>query len=149
MNKQICLVLGASAMTFTLLLLSACGEEDIAWETATGTVGVNTADQETRDIQWRTYRDASVIGLDEMTVALESARRRGSVADHGEIDDLGARIDELRRDMAAEFGASREGSEAERGRLERSFEQTRADVDALLKRLGFTPEELARWQDSE
>ena len=115
-------------------LLVGCGQDEVMWETTTGAVGVNAADQETLDTEWREYRVATAAALDEMKRSLDAARRKGSVADRAEIEGLVGRIDGLRAAMLAEMDVPK-ASDAQRASLRDDFDGVQRDVMALLGRL--------------
>ena len=129
-----------------LLLLSGCEQDEVRWETATSAVGAESAEQESFDKRWRSYRGGAVSGLDVMTRSLESARRQTSVADHAEVDALMGRVTQLRADMVGEIDTPSSQAAAKRAELEASFDSLRSDVESLLVRLGHSPEEFSAWR---
>lgn len=138
-----------AAVIALLLGGTSCSQEEVAWETTTGAVGANLADQETFDQRWRSYRVRVGSALEALNRTLEGARRQTSVADRNEIDGLTERIDRLRGDMLGEFDASPNDASAMRAELEDSFDTLRDDAEALLLRLGHDREEFSAWQGTD
>ena len=134
------------AFLFLALILhvAACDDSDSEWETGRAALGGIAADQAQTSQRWDVYRDEIVRGLDLMRDALSEAREQGAVVDRHEIDRLAKRVGSLREDMASKVD---EPPQAEQRTLRATFESVRADVDALLTRLGYDPDEIARWQD--
>jgi hypothetical protein len=130
-----------------LLALSSCSQEDVKWETGREALGGIEADREQVDDRWSMYRDQVVRSLDLMKAAVRGLGDEGSVVDRNEIDGLLSRIEDLRRDFATGTEQPRVDSAARRDRLRGAFEAVRTDVDALLTRLGHSPDTIARWQD--
>jgi hypothetical protein len=131
-------------LLISILHLAACGESDREWDTSRETLQGAAEGQDVADERWSVYRDQIVEGLDLMRDALSSARALGTVADRDEIDGLVARVGSLREEMASRVDAP---PRPEQLRLRTSFEDVRSDVDALLTRLGYDPDMIARWQD--
>ena len=130
-----------------LLMFSSCSQEDVKWETGREALGGIEADREQVDERWGLYRDQVVRSLDLMKESVQGLGDEGSVVDRNEIDGLRSRIEELRHGFATEIQQPRADATARRERLEEAFEGVRTDVDALLTRLGQSPDAIARWQD--
>lgn len=141
-------ILCMSVSAFSILAITSCNQDEVAWETTTSSVGADVADLETVDNRWRSYREGVISGLAVMTQALETTRKQTSVADKSELDRLTTRIDHLRSDIIAEFDVPRSEARAVRAGLESSFDTLRADVESLLTRLGHNPEEFRAWRSA-
>ncbi|MCB9725087.1 MAG: hypothetical protein H6748_13640 [Spirochaetaceae bacterium] len=130
-------------------LVAACDQGDTRWETATDAVGAAIGEDERFDLRWREYRDAVVSSLDVMRETLDTARVEANVVDRAQISRMAERVDTLRSDLVAEVDAASEGKHARRAALEAEFGALRGDVEALLVRLGHSPDEFRAWQDAD
>ena len=150
MRKRMDRKLGAALLAGVVVLFSLAGCDDndeLQWGTARDAVGAIEGEQEQASAQWRDYRLAAIRSLDEMNTVLSGAREQLAVDDRSEVDDLNRRIAELRKDMVAEAEEPHAGAMSARAGLQKSFNALRVDVNTLLTRLDFDPEELAKWQD--
>jgi len=129
--------------------ITACSNEEANWEVSTSSVGAEVGDQERRDKQWRDDRVDAMATMDEMERSLENAFREASVADREQLRALGGRLDDLREQMLAEFDAAPDETGAIREELADSYLRLRADIEALLLRLGHSPDEFARWRGQD
>ncbi len=132
-----------------LFALAGCDDGELQWDTARNAVGALEGDQLQASALWREYRLAAVRSLDEMKTVLLGAQGELAVDERSRVDDLSRRIAELRQDMVAEAEEPHAGAASTRAGLQADFKALRAEVDALLTRLGFDSEELAKWQDVE
>lgn len=130
-----------------LLAFSACGQDDVKWETGREALGGIEADREQVDERWGLYRDQVVRSLDLMKASVQGLGDEGAVVDRNEIDGLLSRIEKVRHDFVTETQQSGAETAARRIELRGTFETVRTDVDALLTRLGHSPDAIARWQD--
>jgi hypothetical protein len=128
--------------------LLACSNEEASWEVSSSSVGAEIGDRERLDKQWRDDRVDAMATLDEMERSLENAVRGASVADREQLMALGEQIDALRERMLMEFEVPADEATAIREELADDYLETRADVEALLLRLGHSPDEFARWRES-
>lgn len=128
------------------LLLAGCSNEDVSWETATGTAGSQTGDQEFLDERFREYRVSVTRALDEMNASLENARRGVSVVDRPQVDALMEQIVVLRSAFVDSVGDAGPGVRDRQAELEASYDALRADIETFLLRTGTSPDELARWR---
>ena len=137
----------AFIVVVALLASPSCSQEDVKWETGREALGGIEADRTQVDERWGMYRDQVVRSLDLMRGSVHGLGDEGSVVDRKEIDGLLSRIEELRNDFAVEVQQARADAAGRRDRLRGTFETLRTDVDALLTRLGHSPDSIARWQD--
>ena len=142
------LLRSATAWFFVAAIgITACSNEEASWEVSASSVGAETGDEERFGEHWRDYRVGAMATLDLMEESLENASRGASVADREELMTLRARIDDLRERMLAEFDAPGSQTMALRKNLEASYDGLRADIEALLVRLGHSRDEFARWRE--
>ncbi|HEB88544.1 MAG TPA: hypothetical protein ENI85_03150 [Deltaproteobacteria bacterium] len=129
--------------------VSGCGNDDVEWEVARGTVGAMTGDELRLDDQWQIYRVAAVRSLDEMKTVLNGVRDQTGVDERGRVDELIAKVTQLRREMIAEFDVPPDQRRSVRKRLRDSFDALRSEVDRFLTQHDVDPMEMKKWADVE
>jgi hypothetical protein len=129
--------------------ISGCGDQDAGWRATRDAVGARDADEAIEQQRWRGYRQEVVVSLDEMRTVLEGSPGTETVIDKQEAESLLERIAVLRNRFVHEASLPPEQAEEKRPELVETFETTRRDVDAFLRRLGHDPADMAYWQDVE
>jgi hypothetical protein len=127
-----------------ILNVVACDQSDGDYEIGRQALEGESADQAQSQTRWGVYRDQIVEGLDLMKGALTTVREQATVFDQKEIDGLLAHVGALRDEMASKVDAP---TREEQAQLRAHFVSVRRSVDALLNRLDYDPDEVARWQD--
>ncbi len=145
MARRICAIGIATLMA----IVAGCGNDDVEWEVARGTVGAVTGDRGQLDDQWQVYRVAVVRSLDEMKTVLNGVRDQTGVDERGRVDQLITEVKRLREDMIAEFDVPAEERDSARRRLKDAFESLRSEVNTFLSQHGVDPMEMEKWADAE
>lgn len=148
-HRRTVVLLVLSSSLVAGLLVSACSDDEMIWETTADAVGAEVGDREALDKRFRSYRVAVTAALDEMAGSLVNARRGVSVADRAALDALSDRVVTLRSEFVASVDEGRGPSDAVRNRraeLEASYEALRTDIETFLLRVGHSEDEFARWR---
>jgi hypothetical protein len=121
-------------------------QDETAWDVSREAIETVEEDQALLDERWRLFQLQSVEDIDRMVEVLRSTRLGDAVSDRSEIESLLARAETLRADIAGAMDRGEAGVNAPRKALEARFRTFRSDVDEMLVRLDFDPDEIARWQ---
>ncbi len=121
-------------------------KDETAWDVSRESIETVDQDQALLDERWRIFQLQSVEDIDRMAGALRSTRLDDALSDRSEIESLLSRAETLRADIAGAMDRGRADVNAPRKALETRFRALRSDIDELLVRLDFDPDEIADWQ---